>query len=352
MNFLASKSPSNKNTIKLARNELIKSPLKYRERRKSYIPQNALAFIRNNDLNQIKPEITKYSCKGESSTKKKYLKEISNTNIPEESEYFNKNSVKKNKKGKKAKKNKKEKKGQKEKEEIKNEIENNNYYIHYIKNVYEDENHLNKKNIIKSAGKENNEIKVKFLESNRNVKSLHKRRNSALNKNIFKSNLNNVNLLLDKEQINQKIPFSIINKKKSVEISTLIPKNNLDEKKKETVKSFLHKNSSGKNKIRHKNKERKKSKDKEKEKDKEKDKEKNKGKDKEIENDKVIDLENNNDDNKKKDDCSNQKEKELLDNEIKTEMDTNNKSSKIKKKKKFKFLCCFFGNGDSSFEND
>ena len=350
MNFLASKSPSNKNTIKLARNELIKSPLKYRERRKSYIPQNALAFIRNNDLNQIKPEITKYSCKGESSTKKKYLKEISNTNIPEESEYFNKNSVKKNKKGKKAKKNKKEKKGQKEKEEIKNEIENNNYYIHYIKNVYEDENHLNKKNIIKSAGKENNEIKVKFLESNRNVKSLHKRRNSALNKNIFKSNLNNVNLLLDKEQINQKIPFSIINKKKSVEISTLIPKNNLDEKKKETVKSFLHKNSSSKNKIRHKNKERKKSKDKEKEKDKEKDK--NKGKDKEIENDKVIDLENNNDDNKKKDDCSNQKEKELLDNEIKTEMDTNNKSSKIKKKKKFKFLCCFFGNGDSSFEND
>jgi hypothetical protein len=358
MNFLASKSPSNKNTIKLARNELIKSPLKYRERRKSYIPQNALAFIRNNDLNQIKPEATKYSCKGDHSSKKKYLKETTNTNIPEEeSENFNKFSVKKNKKGKKVKKNKKEKKDKKENQEnqeIKNEIENNNYYIHYIKNVYEDENHLNKKNIIKSADKENNEIQVKFLESNRNVKPFHKRRNSALNRNIFKSNLNNVNLLLDKEQLNQKLPFSIINKKKSAEISTLIPKNNLDEKKKEIIKSFLHKNSSNKNKSKHKNKERKKSKDKEKEKEKNKgkDKEKNKEKEKENENDKVIDLENNDDDNKKKDEYSNQKEKELLENEIKTEMDTNNKSSKIKKKRKLKFLCCFFGNNDSSFEND
>ena len=193
---------------------------------------------------------------------------------------------------------------------------------------------------------------MKFLESNRNVKPFHKRRNSALNRNIFKSNLNNVNLLLDKEQLNQKLPFSIINKKKSAEISTLIPKNNLDEKKKEIIKSFLHKNSSNKNKSKHKIKDRKKSKDKEKEKNKGKDKEKNKEKEKENENDKVIDLENNDDDNKKKDEDSNQKEKELLENEIKTEMGTNNKSSKIKKKRKLKFLCCFFGNGDSSIEND
>ena len=348
MDFLKAKSPSNKNTIKLARNELIKSPIKYRERRKSFIPQNALAFIRNNYLKQVKPEIIKYSCKGDYSAKKKYLKEISNTNIPEESGNFNKTSIKRNKKGKK---NKKEKKDKKEDQEIKNEIENNNYYIHYIKNVYEDENHLNKKSIIKSADKENNEIKVKFLESNKNVKPFYRRRNSALNRNIFKSNLNNVNLLLDKEQINQKFPFSIINKKKSAaEISTLIHKNNLDEKKKEMIKSFLHKSSSNKNKSKHKNKERNKSKDKEKEKNKGKDKEKNK----EKENDKVIDLKNNEDDNKKKDEYSNQKEKEkeLLDNEIKTEMDTNNKSSKIKKKRKLKFLCCFFGNADSSFEND
>ena len=92
MDFLKAKSPSNKNTIKLARNELIKSPIKYRERRKSFIPQNALAFIRNNYLNQVKPQIIKYSCK-DYSAKKKYLKEISNTNIPEESGNFNKTSI-------------------------------------------------------------------------------------------------------------------------------------------------------------------------------------------------------------------------------------------------------------------
>ena len=334
MNKPSTISNENKNTIKLARKELTKSPPKYRERRKSSIPLKLVEFIRNNELNQIKPDPTKNSYKGAFSSKKNFLKEMININIPEESDDSSNKKEKKNKKIKKTKRTKKEKKEKKEKHETKNEIENNNYYIHYIKNIYENEHHLNKENIFKSANKENNDIQMKLMESNKNLKKFYKRRNSALNRNLLKSNINNINLILDKEQINKKFPLSIISKKKSAEIGSFLHKNNLDEKKKDITKSYYNKNSNRKNKSKHKSKEKKKNK--------EKDKELDKNQDNNDEN--IL-----NDDNRKKSENTNKNDKEILENEKKTEIESNNKNSKIRIKKIF---CCFINDGDSSIEND
>jgi len=333
-----------KNTIRKARRELNSSPLKFRKRRKSSIPLQLVEFI-----NQIKPDsASKQSYKGEY-TNKNHLRKMINKSIPEESENSsiieNKNNNKKEKKEKKEKKIKNEKREKKDKnnekserkdkKDKKNEIENNNYYIHYIKNVYENESHLNKDNLFKSANKNNNinETLMNFLESNKNIKPVFKRRNSAMNKELFKSNLVNKHLLLDKIQINSKLPESIINKKKSQDI---ILHKKKDVKEKENAKSHLYNTSGNKNKSKNKNK------DKKKYKDKNKTKEKDKNKDSNEEN-------NINTENQKK----NVKEKEILENEKKTETENNIENTKIKKINKFKkFLCCFINNGDDSIEND
>lgn len=336
-----------KNTICKARRELNSSPLKLGKRRKSSIPLQLVEFI-----NQMKPEsASKKSYKGDCSNKN-HLRKMINTSIPEESENSsikeNKNNNKKERKEKREKKVKSEKRERKDKSERnekserkdkkdkKNEIENNNYYIHYIKNVYENESHLNKDNLFKSANKNDNinETLMNFLESNKNIKPVFKRRNSAMNRELFKSNLmNKNNLFLDKIQINSKLPESIINKKKSGDI--LLHKKK-DIKEKENSKSHYNNTGGNKNKSKNKNK------DKKKYKDKNKTKEKDKNKDSNEEN-------NINTENQKK----NIKEKEILENEKKTETENIIENTKIKKINKFKkFLCCFINNGDDSIEND
>ena len=335
INLSGNGSPQ-KNTISKARKELNSSPLKIRKRRKSSMPLKLVDFI-----NQMKQDsTTKLSYIGDFSNKRNHLRKI-----PEESEN---SSIKENenKKGKKQRKHKKaksdkkkdkneknekieknEKKEKKENKDKKNEIENN-YYIHYIKNVYENEPHFNKDNIFKSANKNNNETLINFLESNKNIKPIFKRRNSAMNKDIFKSNLMNKHLFLDKIQIDSKLPVSIINKKKS---GNIVFHKKKDVKEKEKVKSYLNNNIGNNNKSKNKNKDIKIYKDKNKTKDKNKD----------------SNEENNiNTENQKKD----IKEKEILENEKKTD---NNEHIKIKKINKFKkFLCCFINNSDNSIEND
>ena len=333
-----------KNTISKARKELNSSPLKLRERRKSSIPLQLVEFI-----NQMKPDsASKKSYKGDCSNKRNHLRKMINTSIPEESENssIKENKNKKEKKEKKVKKiksekrekiDKNEKSERKGKKDKKNEIENNNYYIHYIKNVYENEPHLNKDNLFKSANKNVNETLINFLESNKNIKPVFKRRNSAMNRDLFKSNLMNKNLFLDKIQINSKLPESIINKKKSGDV--LLHKKK-DLKEKDNTKSHNNNNNGNKNKSKNKNKDKKKYKEKNKTKDKDKDKDKNKDSNEEN---------NINTENQKK----NIKEKEILENEKKTETENNIEHTKIKKINKFKkFLCCFINNGDDSIEND
>ena len=322
------KSPADstiKNKIKLTRNHFNKIPLNNRKRRKSSIPLQLRQLISNNSLNKIMPKL---SCKnnftGEISNKNEPLNDIINTNIPEVSE--NSSNIKEGK----ITKIKKRKKA--------NNNENNNYFIHYINNIYENESHLNKENIINRAKKNIRDSFLKLVESN---KTFHypvaRRRNSALNTNFSKSNFHNIKLYLDKEHLNKKEPLSILNKKQSANIGNLLHKKNLDGKEKEKVKKFFNKNKNKTKDNRHKDKDFEKG---------TKTPEKNLSKEKTIRNsDKTI--------HKKK---IKEKEKELLpnENEIKIISENNTESTKTKKKSKIKkFLCCFINdNCDSSFENN
>ena len=360
MNQIPDNSSNKKNPIKMAKIEFANTPIHLRKRRKSSIPLQLVEFLRNKELNQIKPESSaKKSFKGEFSNKKIISKNVNKKKIPDLSvsssqkkeEKFKKDKNKKDKDKKdKNKKDKKEKGRTKEKRQTNNGIENNNYYIHFIKNVYEKEPHLNKDNIVQSFSKNINESFQKFRES----KHIRKRRNSALDKNFFKNNINNINLILEKEKLKQKLSNSNLNKKKSYEISSLLHIKKYEEKEKETIK-LLNNSMRRSNKSRHKNKEKAKNKDKYKNNEKEKDKNNDKEKDK-I-NDNNNEEKNENDFNKKETDNINNEskmeKKDLLDSENKKETNNNTENATTKKRNKLKKLwCCFISNGDSSIEND
>lgn len=333
------KESSSKSTIKIARRELTKSPLKnINKRRKSQTPLQLMEFIKNNELIQNKQDSTKNSYKCDFSDKKNMRKMI-NGSIPEESENSSNNN--------------KYEKNRTDKKEIKNEIGNNKYYIHCIKNVYENESHFNKGNIFESDKKINNENFMKFVKSNKNIRPSYKRRNSALNKNYLKTNFNNINIILERKQFNSKAFNSIVNKKINAEIGSIIHKKHLDGKEIEFVNANFNTSSNNKNKSKKKDKKKNKKKGKDLENDKEKNLEK------ERENDKIIKNEENNkisERTKNNNDINNIKKvkhKNIIENEKKEEIEINTANTKINKKNKFKkFLCCFLNNGDSSFENN
>jgi hypothetical protein len=308
-------------TIKIAKKRLNESPLKNRRRRKSSIPVKSMESLNNHSISKISKiqnseSFSKKSHKGENVKNKIFLKEMVSNSIPEVSE----NSSNNEKEEKNSKNNKKQ--------------ENNKYYIHYVKSVYEKESHFKKENKIKNANKNIHESFIKFLQSSQNnVRNSFKRRNSALNSNFFKSNIHNINVILNNDHMNQKVPGSIINKKKNEERENLLHKKNIDNKQKEIVKIYINKK-----KLTHI-----------KQKEKEKENEKNE-KDVAAMEDKIS--------NKDKTTKSNDKTaKEIVENEKKTEIENNTENSKNKKNKnknKFKkFLCCILNsNADSSIEND
>ena len=314
-----------KNSAQLTRKDFTKSSINNiinikTKRRRSSKPLQLKEFRNKTDLNKKAPDpLIRKSVQNNFHSKKKYLRDIINTSIPEVSENSSNNKDKK-------------------------DIENNNFYIHYIKNVYEKEPHLNKKSILnnKSNIKEKiNNTYLRFLESNKNVKPINWRRNSCLNKNYLNNNYhdnnNLINFILDKENLNSKKAISIINKKNSTEIGSLFHKRKLGEKEK--FRASIHKS---RNKSKHKNKEKSKNKNKEKEKEKVKEKDNNE------------DINNINENRNSTTSPNKAKQKELLENEKKTDIENNNENLKINKKKSKlkKFLCCFINNGDSSIEND
>ncbi len=299
-------------TVKIAKNRLSKSPLKEKRRRRSLLPFQSMESINNSSVSKIRKteSFTKNSNKGGIPNHKIFLKEIINTSIPEVSEKSS-NNDKEEKKGKNNKK------------------KDDKYIIHYIKNVYEKDSHFNKENIIKSAKKNIHDSFLKFLQNTKNnFRNSSRRRNSALNANFFKSNIHNINVILNKNHVNKKKSGSIIDRKKSEEKGNEFHKKNSGDKEKEIVTINLNKN-------KHKH---------------------NKQKEKENENGKVVVLEDKNS-NKDKTIKSNDKTvKEILENEKKTETENNTENTKTKKKKKNKikkFLCCLLNsNSDTSIENN
>jgi hypothetical protein len=297
-NFLYSffmKSPK-KSMIKLTRNHFNNSPIRSYNRMKSSSP---LIFRKYTSCNNL-AGLYQYKVSNKNSNrecfsiKKHYLEKI-NTRIPEESEGSNL-----------------------EKEITRKETKNNNYYINYIKNIYESEPHLNKETFIKTP---NNKFKTynKFDDSNG---KLYKRRLSSFTDQLLCLNFHK-KFCAEKGQHNT----SPINKMKSLKL------NNLIKKKKSNEIDILRKHSNNLSKS----------------------KSKRKNKSKGISKDKDTDKYKNND-KKSKNNIENKKIKEnikIKDNDIQisTKVETLN-NNKIKNKTIKNLLCCLINDNELSTEND
>ena len=287
---------------------LTNSHLKYRGRRHSLNPVELKKFI-SNDLTNIKPDNNniRNSLKNNLnlSYKNIYLKDL-NSSIPEVPESISnsieekKNSVLKSKK---------------------NIVQTNKYFINVIKNVYENENHLNKNSIIK---KKYNNLESSFtnhLDPNKKWIFNSKRRNSAVNKDFFGLNFDK-NIIMEKLNMNRNASSTNVHKLKNDELNNLLHKKNLNNEEKEIVKTYFKKNKyksskRGKDKNKTKSSGKKNKKSNENKNNKKKVKEREKAKDNDIE------------------------------NSTKAETVTNSAKKKFKK-----FLCCLINNDNSSNENE
>ena len=242
------------------------------------------------------------------SYKNAYLNELNNS-IPEVSESIS-NSIEG-----KSKKNSKLKCGKQ------NVVQNNKYYINLIRNVYENENHLNRNSLIKKKSSYLNSSFTNHLDSNKKFVNNSKRRNSAINKDIFGLNFDK-NIIMEKLNMNRNVSSTNVHKLKNDEINNLLHKKNLNAQEKEIVKTYFNKS-----KIKsHK---------------KGKDKNKNKGSGKKRK------KSNENLNNIKK---VKEKDKDK-DNDIENSTKAETISNSVKKKFK-KFLCCLINNENTPIDNE
>ena len=277
--------------IKLTRNAFDNSPIKSFHKMKSSSPIKFKRFINCNNLEGLYQEkISNKNSNKECFSIKKYYWEKINNRIPEESEnsYLEKGITRKETKTK-----------------------NNNYYINYIKNIYENEPHLNKETFIKTPSNKITTIN-KFEDSSG---KLIKRRFSAFSDQFLRLNFHK-KFCAEKGQYIS----SPINKK--IRSANL---NNLIKKKKSNEIEILRKHSSNLSKSKNKSKH------------------KSKG----ISKDK-----NKNNDKKSKNNIKNKKIKEKIktndnDIEISTKVESVN-DNKIKNKTIKFFLCCLVNDNELS----
>jgi hypothetical protein len=300
-----------KNFKRSSKRLLTNTHLKYRGRRHSLNPLELKKFV-SNDLTNIDPEkkTLRKSLKNDLnlSYKNIYLQEI-NSRIPEVPESLSnsieekKNSQLKSKKG---------------------IVQNNKYFINVIKNVYENENHLNKNSLIKKKSNYLNSSFTNHLDSNKRFINNSKRRNSAVNKDFMGLNFDK-NIIMEKLNMNRNISSTNVHKLKNSEINNLLHKKNLNTEEKEIVKTYFKK---GRNSIPKKGKD----------KSKKRSKSKNSGKKSKKSNENI----NN---NKKVKEVDKVKDNDI-ENSTKAETATNSTKKKFKK-----FLCCLINN-DNSNENE
>jgi hypothetical protein len=301
-----------KNFKRSSKRLLTNTHLKYRGRRHSLNPLELKKFV-SNDLTNIDPEkkTLRKSLKNDLnlSYKNIYLQEI-NSRIPEVPESLSnsieekKNSQLKSKKG---------------------IVQNNKYFINVIKNVYENENHLNKNSLIKKKSNYLNSSFTNHLDSNKRFINNSKRRNSAVNKDLMGLNFDK-NIIMEKLNMNRNISSTNVHKLKNSEINNLLHKKNLNTEEKEIVKTYFKK---GRNSIPKKGKD----------KSKKRSKSKNSGKKSKKSNENI----NN---NKKVKEVDKVKDNDI-ENSTKAETATNSTKKKFKK-----FLCCLINNDNSSTENE
>ena len=149
--------------IRSTRNQFSKSPKKMKRRRSS-IPLNLKKFLSSSNIMRLNKEklSTKNSHKDSYSIKKHCFDKI-NTSIPEELESFS--NVEEAKKKKDSNKN-------------------DDYYLNYIKNLYENETHLNRATFIKTQSNK----KIGFKKYDDSNQKLFKRRNSSVSDQLLNLN--------------------------------------------------------------------------------------------------------------------------------------------------------------------
>ena len=123
------------------------------------------------------------------------------------------------------------------------------YFIDYIKNIYENESHLNN-NILKTPQKNVNNLKNKFI-PNRNIDKMKCRRKSAINNELFLSQFNNNinnkmnnNIGIEKKTINSYKNYdpSVLRKitDEEIDIVSLFNKKNLTKNEDEILQYYLN----------------------------------------------------------------------------------------------------------------
>lgn len=123
------------------------------------------------------------------------------------------------------------------------------YFIDYIKNIYENESHLNN-NILKTPQKNVNNLKNKFI-PNRNIDKMKCRRKSAINNELFLSQFNNNinnkmnnNIGIEKKTINSYKNYepSFLRKitDEEIDIVSLFNKKNLTKNEDEILQYYLN----------------------------------------------------------------------------------------------------------------
>ena len=123
------------------------------------------------------------------------------------------------------------------------------YFMDYIKNIYENESHLNN-NILKTPQKNVNNLKNKFI-PNRNIDKMKCRRKSAINNELFLSQFNNNinnkmnnNIGIEKKTINSYKNYepSFLRKitDEEIDIVSLFNKKNLTKNEDEILQYYLN----------------------------------------------------------------------------------------------------------------
>ena len=291
---------------------LTNANLKYRGKRHSLNPGDIKNFL-SSDLTNINQEnkVLRKSLKNDLnlSYKNIYLKEL-NSSIPEVPESVS-NSIE-------------EKKNSKIKSK-KNIVQNNKYFINVIKNVYENEHHLNKNSLIKKKSNYINSSFTNNQDSNNKTTNIFKRRNSAVNKDLFGLNFDK-NIIMEKLNMNNRnVSSTNVHKLKNDEINNLLHKKNLNNEEKEIVKTYFRK---GRNSMPKKGN-------------------KSKNKNKSKVSGKKSKKNNENINNKKKVKEPDKVKDNDIENSTKAETVTNSTKKKFKK-----FLCCLINNDNSSIENE
>ena len=211
-----------RNSSKKFSNKKIINKIKNAKRRKTSLPLQLKSIIKNGGIHPIK--LNKDSFKKKYSSSKKILNLNGIKSIEKETKIENKS------------------KNDISKSSSKKINKNNNYYIRYIKNIYQNEDHLLNKNLFnkKKSVSNNNLLFLNLIKNKHNETT--KRRHSG----VTQGKLEELNFGHKNVNFNDKTSFN----SKNQQISILLHKKKLNKDEKKQLKQLFKNNNKEKNEIK------------------------------------------------------------------------------------------------------